>query len=146
MKRTERGFTLVEVVVAVLLMGILFTGMATMPRNIMMMRAAYSARTAASHLAEIQLEIRRNTDFDRIAAQTATGVAQNGITYTVTVFVADKSVGAYTGSAATPQLIGTILAAPSGPADCKLVTVLVQWQANGINQSLRRQAFIGRYE
>ena len=146
MKRTERGFTLVEVVVAVLLMGILFMGMATMPRNIMMMRAAYSARTAASHLAEIRLEIRRNTDFDRIAAQSATGVAQNGITYTVTVSVAYQSVGAYTGSAAAPQQIGTILAAPSGPADCKLVTVLVQWQANGINQSLQRQAIIGRYE
>ena len=159
MKRTERGFTLVEVVVAVLLMGILFMGLATMPRNILSMRAAYSAKAAASHLAEMYLEIRRDTDFDMMAAQIldVTLDSNPDITYTVEVSVArtsldpvevNKIIDGDTGSEAAPQPIEDMLVVvgPSEPVDCQLVTVLVRWQANGIDRSLQRQAIIHRYE
>jgi prepilin-type N-terminal cleavage/methylation domain-containing protein len=119
--REERGFTMVEVMVAILIFGVLITGIATMQGTTLNLIRNNRNRSVAANLASQEMDTIRTTSFTSLpVGQTVTTRSVDGVPYTITRESEWVAKDATAGACDAPQ--------GSEPAFLR-ITVSVTWNA-----------------
>jgi prepilin-type N-terminal cleavage/methylation domain-containing protein len=119
--RDERGFTMIEVMVAILIFGVLITGIATMQGTTLNLIRNNRNRSVAANLASEEMDTIRSTNFTSLpVGQHVTTRSVDGVAYTVTRESEWIASDASAGACDAPQ--------GSDPAFLR-VTVSVSWPA-----------------
>ena len=120
-QRAGQGFTLVEVIVAIVLLGVGMMGLAALSTTVTRANVQSSSLTAATALAQERAERLRMEDYDAIASGNDARVV-DGVTYTRT---------------------WTVTANDPAPG-LKTVAVAVSWTARGATHTTRLTTIRGR--
>lgn len=124
MKRQEAGFGIVEIVVAIVLLGAVSIGMVTMFRNILSIQSAAEYRKSATLAAQREIEALRNSNYNQLTA---------GETIT---FTTDLPAGL-----PSPKSGQAVISEPV--AGLKRVDVTVAYQYHGQTQQVKVSSMIG---
>ena len=113
-KKSSEGFTLIEVVIAMVILAFGILGVATMQIRAIKGNASANHMSEASIVASDQAEWLLDLDFD----DAALNVGSKG----------SKALGNY-------QISWAVAAGPSAIAESRAVTVTVAWESGGVNHT-----------
>jgi len=137
MRTNHHGFSFIEVLVALLIVGIGVAALVSLQSTFIRGTALASERNAALDIAQNQIERLRATPYADIAdgAESIDQSLQNfDVTWAVTpYYYVDTGAGATWLAATDPSLPASYSAAPVPTAHAKAVAVQVSWQARGNN-------------
>ncbi|HOP75719.1 MAG TPA: type II secretion system protein [Bacillota bacterium] len=143
--RNDSGFTLIEVMVSLSLMGFLLIGMSMMPMQMRALRANAEARATAVSYAENIIEQYRNMDYDTLPNRALqpiknlrnADVTKNmNLTYRYSVVVKGYNIGNISAN------FDNMLTSTNVNPQVKQVRVRVTWQGERLNGFVERTALI----
>lgn len=136
----KRGFTFVEVLVALVIIAVGVTGLVSLQRTFMQSSVRATEHSAALEIAQQRLEVLRFQLFEDIAAGTDS-VLRDDKTYAVSWTVAPQYFDGLWRTTGDPDLPSPL---PPSP-DAKMVSIEVAWQMRGgDDQVLTLEGWLGR--
>lgn len=139
-KNRAKGFTFVELLVALLIIAVGVAGLVSLQRTFIQSSTRAAERTAALEIAEQQLEQMRFTEYADISSGTAT-ITRDNKTYSMSWQVDPYYYNAGWVTTGDPNLPSPLPAQP----DAKATTISVNWVARGGEQhNLLLEAWLGR--
>ncbi|WP_164742370.1 prepilin-type N-terminal cleavage/methylation domain-containing protein [Pseudidiomarina mangrovi] len=139
-QRQQRGFTFVELLVALVIIAVGVAGLVALQRTFIQSSSRAAERTAALEIAQQRLETLRFTPYADITGGSET-LSRDGKDYSMTWTVAPFY---YNGSWLTTGAAGLPDPLPALP-DAKAATISISWTARGgDSDSLTMEAWLGR--